>query len=128
MQRIMLKSKIHQAVVTDKELNYAGSLALDEELMEAADLACGEQVHVLNVSNGERIVTYAFPAKKGSGVVSVKGAAARLFDDNDVILVLSYANYEEDELGSYSHRIVYVDEKNHLVRVECRTEEDYLNA
>lgn len=124
----MLKSKIHQAIVTSKDLHYAGSLALDEELMKAADLACGEQVHVLNVSNGERILTYAFPAKKGSGVVSVKGAAARLFDDNDVILILSYANYDEDELDSYSHRIVYVDEKNHLVRVENRTEEDYLNA
>ena len=128
MQRILLKSKIHEARVTGKELHYAGSLALDEELMEAAELACGEQVHVLNVSNGERIVTYVFPAKKGSGVVSVKGAAARLFDDDDIILVLSYAQYDEDELDAYSHRIVYVDEKNHLVRVENRTEEDYLSA
>lgn len=128
MIRTLLKSKIQEARVSSKEIHYAGSLALDADLMDAADLVCGEQIHVLNVNSGARVETYVFPAPKGSGVASIKGAAARLFEKGDLILILSYAQYEEDELNGYSHRIVYVDEKNRLARVENRTEDDYLGA
>jgi aspartate 1-decarboxylase len=126
MQRYMLKSKIQDATVTGKEIKYSGSLAVDTELLEAADIITGEQIHVLNVTNGERLVTYAIPAKKGSGIISVKGAAARLVEKGDTILIVSYAQVDEDELQAYSHRVVYVDNHNQLVRVEDRTQEDYL--
>ncbi len=126
MQRMMLKSKIQEATVTDKEMHYAGSLAMDTDLLEAADIMTGEQVHIFNVTNGQRLITYAIPARKGSGIISVKGAAARLIEKGDKILILSFAQIDEEELSTYSHRIVYVDNKNHLVRVEDRTEEDYL--
>jgi aspartate 1-decarboxylase len=121
----MLKSKIQEARVTSKEIHYAGSLAIDRELMEAADILCGEEIHVLNLANGARLVTYAIPAAAGSGIISVKGAAARLIEKGDQVLVLSYADYDEEELETYSHRIIFVDENNHLLRVEDRTEEDY---
>ena len=125
MRRSMLKSKIQEARITSKEIHYAGSLAIDSELMEAADILCGEEIHVLNLSNAARIVTYAIPAPKGSGSISVKGAAARIFEKGDTVLVLSYASYDEEELKAYSHRVIFIDENNHLVRVENRTEEDY---
>ncbi|RJP22977.1 MAG: aspartate 1-decarboxylase [Candidatus Omnitrophota bacterium] len=126
MYRHMLKSKIQEARVTGKEIHYAGSLAIDMDLLEAADICCGEEIHVYNMNNGARLTTYAIPAPKGSGIISVKGAAGRLIEKGDVLLIVSFAMLDEDELKTYSHRIVYVDEKNHLVRVENRTEEDYL--
>jgi aspartate 1-decarboxylase len=126
MQRTLLKSKIHEVRVTCKEIHYAGSLEIDLDLMEAADISFGEQVHVYNVTNGARLVTYAIPGKRGTGVISVKGAAGRLIEKGDLILILSFANYEEDENETYSHRIVYVNEQNHLLRVEDRSEEDYI--
>lgn len=126
MQRSMLKSKIQDARVTCKEIFYEGSLAVDQDLLEAADIIFGEQIHVFNVNNGARIITYAIPAPKGSGTISVKGAAARLFEEGDMVIVLSFASVDENEMDSYSHRIVYVDDKNHLLRVEDRSQEDYL--
>lgn len=128
MQRIMLKSKLQEVRVTGKDIHYVGSLEIDKDLMEAADIAFGEQIHVFNITNGSRIITYAIPGARGSGVISVKGAAARLIEKGDVILVLSFANFDEVELSTYSHRIVYVDDKNHLARVEDRTEEEYLKS
>jgi aspartate 1-decarboxylase len=125
MQRSMLKSKLQEVRVTGKEIHYAGSLAIDQDLMEAADILCGEEIHVLNLNNGARLITYAIPAPRGSGTISVKGAAARYIEKNDQILVLSYGSFGEEELETYSHRIIYVDENNHLLRVEDRTEEDY---
>lgn len=126
MLRRMLKSKIQQARVTGRELYYAGSLEIDLELLEAADIQCGEAVHVYNMSNGQRFETYAIPAPRGSGVVSVKGAACRKVEEGDEILVVSFADFSEEELKDYSHRIVYVSETNHLIRVEQRTQADYL--
>ena len=126
--RRMLKSKIQQARVTDRELYYAGSLAIDLEVWEAADVKCGEAVHVYNMSNGERFETYVIPAPRGSGIVSVKGAACRKVEEGDEILVISFADYSEEEMEEYSHRIVYVSESNHLVRVEQRTEVDYIDG
>ncbi|MEW6235250.1 MAG: aspartate 1-decarboxylase [Candidatus Omnitrophota bacterium] len=128
MQRKMLKSKIQEVRVTSKEIHYAGSLGVDTNLLEAADIVCGEQIHVFNVTNGARLITYAIPAPKGSGIISVKGAAARLIEKGDVLLVLSFAMMDEEELAAYSHRIVFVDENNHLVRVENRTADDYLTV
>lgn len=128
MQRIMLKSKIQEVRVTSKEIHYAGSLAIDVDLLEAADIMFGEQIHVYNVTNGARLVTYAIPAPKGSGTIGVKGAAGRLIEKGDVILICSFTNMDDEELEAYSHRIVYVDETNHLVRVEDRTAEDYLDS
>ncbi len=127
MLRLMLKSKIQEAKVTSKEIHYAGSLGIDTDLLEAADINCGEQIHVLNVTNGARLVTYAIPAPKGSGTISVKGAAGRLIEKGDIVLVLSYGMVDDAELETYSHRIVYVNERNHLVRVENRTDDDYLD-
>jgi aspartate 1-decarboxylase len=128
MQRIMLKSKIQAARITSKEIHYAGSLAIDEDLMEAADICYGEQIHVLNVTNGQRLITYAIPAPKGSGTISVKGAAARLLEKGDEILIVSFCHLDEEEISNYSHRIVFVDRENHLLRVEDRTRDDYLDT
>lgn len=124
----MLKSKIQEVRVTSKEIHYAGSLEIDKDLMDAAGIVFGEQIHVYNVTNGARIITYAISAPKGSGVISIKGAAGRLFEKGDVILVLSFANMEDEDLSNYSHRIIYVDENNRLVRTEDRTEEEYLKS
>ena len=124
MQRFMLKSKLQEVRVTHKEIDYAGSLAIDIDLMEAGDIVFGEQIHVYNVTNGERLITYAIPAPKGSGMISVKGAAARRMEEGDMLLVVSYCTIDEEERAAYSHRIVYVDERNHLLRVEDRTDEE----
>ena len=128
MLRRMLKSKIQEARVTDKELYYTGSLAIDTDIYDAADIVCGEAVHVYNMNNGERFETYAIPAPRGSGIVSVKGAACRKVEEGDEILVISFADYDEEEMKEYSHRIVYVTESNHLKRVEQRTQADYLEG
>lgn len=118
MMRIICKSKIHRAVVTDANLNYEGSLTLDPLLMEKAGLVPFEQVHVLNLNNGARFETYLIEGEEGSGTVCVNGAAARLVQVGDPIIVLAYALVPEDELPNFSARIVFVDEKNKVLRVE----------
>ncbi len=126
MQRIMLKSKIQEVKVTNKEIQYSGSLGIDKNLMEAADIMFGEQIHIYNVTNGARLVTYAIPAPASSGIISVKGAAGRLMEQGDTILIVAFNNIDEDDLASYTHKIVYVDDKNQPVKIDERTEEDYL--
>jgi len=116
--RILCKSKIHRATVTEANLNYEGSLTLDPLLMEAAGLVLFEQVHVLNLNNGERFETYLIEGERGSGTVCVNGAAARLVQVGDPIIVLAYALVPEDELSDFTARIVFVDEHNRVVRVE----------
>jgi len=116
--RILCKSKIHRATVTEANLNYEGSLTLDPLLMEAAGLIPFEQVHVLNLNNGERFETYLIEGERGSGTVCVNGAAARLVQVGDPIIVLAYALVPEDELSDFTARIVFVDEHNRVVRVE----------
>jgi aspartate 1-decarboxylase len=118
MMRILCKSKIHRATVTEANLNYEGSLTLDPLLMEAAGLIPFEQVHVLNLNNGERFETYLIEGERGSGTVCVNGAAARLVQVGDPIIVLAYALVPEDELSDFTARIVFVDEHNRVVRVE----------
>jgi aspartate 1-decarboxylase len=118
MMRILCKSKIHRATVTEANLNYEGSLTLDPLLMETAGLIPFEQVHVLNLNNGERFETYLIEGERGSGTVCVNGAAARLVQVGDPIIVLAYALVPEDELSDFTARIVFVDEHNRVVRVE----------
>lgn len=114
MQRYMLKSKIHRAVLTGTELDYEGSIAIDRLLMDAADLLPGEQVHVLNINNGARLVTYVIEAPAGSGTIMLNGAAARLGCKGDLVIILSYASMTDDEAGSYRPKVVKVDAQNRL--------------
>jgi aspartate 1-decarboxylase len=108
----MLKSKIHRATVTDSNLHYVGSITIDADLLEAADMLEFEQVAVLDIDNGQRFETYTIAAERGSGDIVVNGAAARLVQPGDTIIVLSYAGYREDELVEYAPRVVHVDERN----------------
>ncbi|HAG07040.1 MAG: Aspartate 1-decarboxylase [Clostridia bacterium 62_21] len=109
----MLKCKIHRATVTGTDLNYAGSITIDEELMRLADILPHEQVHVLNLANGARFETYAIPGPAGSGVVQVNGAAARLAAPGDKVIVLAYVLLPDREARAFVPRIVQVDEENH---------------
>jgi aspartate 1-decarboxylase len=115
----MLKSKIHRATVTDCDLHYVGSITLDGELMESADLLPGELVHVLDVDNGNRFETYVIEGRPGSGEVCLNGAAARLVHKGDRVIVVSYGVYSEQELESHEPRVVHVDAANSIVRVDA---------
>jgi len=112
MQRLMLKSKIHGATITDKQLHYKGSITLDKHLLKAANILPGEQVHVLNLNTGDRSITYAIVAPAGSGTVVLNGPAARLGEIGDKIIVLSYCQCENDEARKIKPAIVHVDDKN----------------
>lgn len=115
MQRIMLKSKLHRLRVTHAEVDYEGSCAIDEALLKAADIREYQQIEVYNVSNGERFTTYAIRAERGSGIVSVNGAAAHKARPGDIVIVAAYAQYNELELVRYAPTLVYVDEANRIV-------------
>jgi aspartate 1-decarboxylase len=110
----MCKSKIHRATVTDADLNYQGSITLDTLLLEAADIREYEQVQVVNVNNGARFETYAIAGERGSGAVVLNGAAARLVQPGDRVIIISYASYEEAELAAFHPRLVFVDEANRI--------------
>lgn len=112
MQRIMLKSKIHRATLTGTELDYEGSISIDEALLEKADILPGEQVHVLNVNNGQRCVTYAIAALRGSGTMLLNGPAARLGNMGDKVIVISYCQMPEDKARTIKAKIVLVDDNN----------------
>ena len=118
MQRVMLKSKIHRATVTDCDLHYVGSITVDPELLEAADILEHEQVHVVDIDNGARFETYTIPGERGSGDMKVNGAAARLVARGDTIIVISYAHYDAEELSAYQARVVHVDRENRIVSVD----------
>lgn len=109
MHRVMLKSKIHRATVTDCDLHYVGSLTVDPDLLRAADILPGEQVHVVDVDNGQRFATYTIEGAPGSGEMKVNGAAARLVHHGDTIIVISYAHYDGLELERYEPRVVHVE-------------------
>ncbi|MDO9050568.1 MAG: aspartate 1-decarboxylase [Methylotenera sp.] len=114
MQRTMLKSKLHRVHVTHSELHYEGSCAIDEELLEAANIREYEQISIYNVTNGERFTTYAILAERHSGIISVNGAAAHKADPKDIIIIASYAIYHEDELTNFQPQLVYVDHQNRI--------------
>jgi aspartate 1-decarboxylase len=108
----MLKSKIHRATVTDANLNYEGSITIDRKLMKAADILPYEQVHVVDVNNGSRLVTYAIEGE--SGEICLNGAAARLVHKGDIVIILSYTNVAENEIQDFHPTLVYVDSKNQI--------------
>ena len=112
MYRTLLKSKIHRATVTDCELHYEGSCAIDENLLEAANLQENEQVHIWNINNGERFVTYAIRAERGSGVISVNGSAARRASVGDLLIIASFAQVHENQVAEHQPKLVFVDEAN----------------
>ncbi len=114
MQRTMLKSKLHRVHVTHSELHYEGSCAIDEELLEAANIREYEQISIYNVTNGQRFSTYAIRAERHSGIISVNGAAAHKADPKDIIIIASYATYHEDELENFSPQLIYVDSENRI--------------
>jgi len=118
VQRTMLKSKIHRATVTDCDLNYVGSITVDADLLEAADIREFEQVAVVDVNNGARFETYTIAGVAGSGEMKVNGAAARLVHSGDTIIVISYAAYDPDELANYEPRVVHVGVRNHIISVD----------
>ena len=115
MQRIMLKSKLHRVHVTHAELDYEGSCAIDDDLLDAADIREYQQIDILNITNGERFTTYAIRAQRGSGIISVNGAAAHKARPGDIVIIASYAMYNEIELQKYHPQLVYVDEHNRII-------------
>ncbi|NMB41134.1 MAG: aspartate 1-decarboxylase [Firmicutes bacterium] len=117
MYRIMCKSKIHRATVTDANLNYVGSITIDLDLMEKADLIPYERVQVVNNNNGARLETYVIAGERGKGDVCLNGAAARLVEPGDTVIIISYAQYSNEELVSFQPKVVFVDEKNNITRI-----------
>jgi len=120
MQRTMLKSKIHRATITDSDLHYVGSITIDPDLLEAADILPHEQVAVVDVDNGQRFETYTIEGERGSGEVKVNGAAARLVHTGDTIIVISYAQYDRAELAEYEPVVVHVERgTNRIIDVDA---------
>ena len=118
MRRTMLKSKIHRATLTGSDLNYVGSITVDADLLDAADIREHELVHVLDIDNGARFETYTIAGARGSGDVQVNGAAARLVHSGDKVIVVSYADYEESELAAHEPVVVHVDVANRIVTTD----------
>ena len=116
MQRMMLKSKLHRVTTTHADLHYEGSCAIDEDLLEAANIREYEQIDIWNVNNGERFTTYAIRAERGSSVISVNGSAARRAAPGDILIIATFASYTEAELGKYEPSLIYVDSQNRIVR------------
>ncbi|KQP70979.1 MULTISPECIES: aspartate 1-decarboxylase [Microbacterium] len=117
MRRTLLKSKIHRATVTGSDLNYVGSITIDADLLEVADIVEHEQVHVVDVNNGARFETYTIAGERGTGVMQINGAAARLVHTGDVVIVMSYAQYEREEVLEHQPVVVNIDESTPDARV-----------
>jgi aspartate 1-decarboxylase len=115
VQRFMLKSKIHRATLTGADLDYEGSIAIDSDLIAAANLLPGEQVHVLNLSNAQRLITYVIEAPAGSGTMLLNGPAARLGIKGDLVVILAYCALDDEEARRFKPKIVHVDSQNHAV-------------
>jgi aspartate 1-decarboxylase len=115
MLRTMLKSKIHRATVTQADLHYVGSITIDPDLLDAADLLPGELVHVVDINNGARLETYCIEGERGSGVIGINGAAARLVHTGDLIIVIGYGQLDDAEAREYEPRVVFVDADNRII-------------
>jgi aspartate 1-decarboxylase len=115
MLRTMCKGKIHRATVTQANLHYVGSITIDRDLLEVANIYPYEKVQVVNVSNGARLETYAIAGAPGSGVICLNGAAARLAAEGDIVIIISYGQYNDEEIRSLVPHIIFVDENNHLI-------------
>lgn len=124
MLRFMCKSKIHRATVTEANLNYVGSITIDEELMEAADIWPNEKVQVVNNNNGARFETYVIKGPRGSGVICLNGAAARLVTPGDKVIIITYAAMEEEEARKHRPTVVFVDDNNRIVEIRRQEEHD----
>jgi aspartate 1-decarboxylase len=114
MFRTMLKSKLHRATVTQADLHYVGSVTIDEDLMDAADLLAGEQVAIVDVTNGARLETYVIPGPRGSGVIGINGAAARLVHTGDLVIIISYCTLTDAEARTMRPKVVFVDADNRI--------------
>jgi aspartate 1-decarboxylase len=117
VMRIMMKSKIHRATVTQADLDYVGSVAIDEDLMDAADLLAGEQVAIVDVTNGARLETYVITAPRGSGTITINGAAAHLVQAGDLVIIISYAMMDDAQARALKPSVVHVDEQNRIVKL-----------
>src|SRR5512134_57585 len=122
MQRHLMKSKIHRATITSADLHYEGSLTVDEDLLDAADLVTYEEIQVVNVNNGQRFTTYVIPGPRGSGVVQLNGAAARLGMPGDLVILISYGVFDDKDARKLRPSVVHVDAKNRIVRPALRAE------
>jgi len=121
MQRIMMKSKIHRATVTEANVDYMGSITLDPDLMKAADILPNEQVQIADVTNGARLITYAIPGEPGSGICGINGAAARLVREGDTVLVISYAHMDDREAREHKPTVVFVAGRNRVASIKEET-------
>jgi aspartate 1-decarboxylase len=111
----VMKSKIHRVKVTQAELNYVGSITIDEDLMDAANIIANEKVQIVNNNNGARLETYVIPGQRGSGIICLNGAAARLVQVGDIVIIISYANMDFEEAKQFKPSVVFPDDKNHVV-------------
>lgn len=114
MFRTMMKAKLHRAIVTEADLNYVGSITIDEDLLDAVGMLANEKVSIVNNNNGARFETYIIPGKRGSGVICLNGAAARLAQKGDIVIIISYALLAEEDLANHRPRIAIMNEKNHI--------------
>ncbi|MEU2036220.1 aspartate 1-decarboxylase [Nocardia amamiensis] len=117
MLRTMMKSKIHRATVTHADLHYVGSVTVDQDLLDAADLLEGEQVCIVDIDNGARLETYVIAGERGSGVIGINGAAAHLVHPGDLVILIAYGQLNEQELAEYAPKVVFVDERNRPVEL-----------
>ena len=117
----LLKCKIHRATVTEANLNYIGSITIDEDLMDAAGLFEYEHVHVLNITNGNRLETYVIKGPRGSGSICINGAAAHLVHKNDLVIIVAYCQLNKEDLPAYTPKIIHVNETNKVVPLETST-------
>jgi aspartate 1-decarboxylase len=117
MMRIMMKSKIHRATVTQADLHYVGSVTMDADLMDAADLLEGEQVAIVDITNGARLETYVIPGPRGTGVIGINGAAAHLVHPDDLVIIMSYAMFDDADARIVVPTVVHVDETNRVVKI-----------
>ena len=121
MRRRMFRSKIHRAVVTHADLDYEGSVTIDQDLMDAADMLAHEEVHILNVTRGTRLITYTLPGPRGSGVICINGAAAHLNGPGDLVILATYGEMEEAEARAWEPKVVRVDAQNRVLAVVAET-------
>ncbi len=115
--RTMLKSKIHRATVTQADLHYVGSCTIDADLMDAADILEGEKIDIVDIDNGNRLSTYAISGERGSGIISINGAAARLISPGDLVIIIGYGIFNSEELEQYAPKVVFVNDRNQQVEL-----------
>jgi len=118
MHRTLLKSKIHRATVTEADIEYEGSVTIDRDLMDAADFLHYEQVHIFNITNGNRLTTYVIEGERGSGKICVNGAAAHLARKGDILIIASFSSYDEEECKFHAPKLVYVDSANKIKEIK----------